>query len=115
MNLILNLQIHWPFRLKDGASRPPKAGEVLDFDMEGVWREMEKLVAQNLVRDIGISNFTLKKLNKLTSFAQTMPSACQVTHNTSNLIPFTSYYTFHTFMFRTSFEFLDGNASGMAK
>ncbi|XP_076946205.1 aldose reductase-like [Bidens hawaiensis] len=70
--------IHWPFRLKDGASRPPKAGEVLDFDMEGVWREMEKLVAQNLVRDIGISNFTLKKLNKLTSFAKTMPSVCQM-------------------------------------
>ncbi|MFS7976735.1 putative aldose reductase [Helianthus anomalus] len=70
--------IHWPFRLKDGASRPPKAGDVLEFDMEGVWREMEKLVAQNLVRDIGISNFTLKKLNKLTGFAQTMPSVCQV-------------------------------------
>lgn len=59
--------IHWPFRLKEGASRPPKAGDVLNFDMEGVWREMEKLVAQNLVRDIGISNFTLKKLNKLTT------------------------------------------------
>ncbi|XP_021987837.1 aldose reductase [Helianthus annuus] len=70
--------IHWPFRLKDGASRPPKAGEVLEFDMEGVWREMEKLVAQDLVRDIGISNFTLKKLNKLTGFAQTMPSVCQM-------------------------------------
>ncbi|KAF5785485.1 putative aldehyde reductase [Helianthus annuus] len=73
--------IHWPFRLKDGASRPPKAGEVLEFDMEGVWREMEKLVAQDLVRDIGISNFTLKKLNKLTGFAQTMPSVCQVIIN----------------------------------
>lgn len=70
--------IHWPFRLKDGASMPPKAGEVLDFDMEGVWREMEKLVAQNLVRDIGVSNFTLKKLNKLTGLAQTMPSVCQM-------------------------------------
>ncbi|KAI3507318.1 hypothetical protein L1887_22270 [Cichorium endivia] len=70
--------IHWPFRLKEGASRPPKAGDVLNFDMEGVWREMEKLVAQNLVRDIGISNFTLKKLNKLTTFAQTMPSVCQM-------------------------------------
>nr|GEY16467.1 hypothetical protein [Tanacetum cinerariifolium] len=69
--------IHWPFRLKEGASRPPKAGEVLNFDMEGVWREMEKLVAQNLVRDIGVSNFTLKKLNKLIGFAQILPSVCQ--------------------------------------
>ncbi|XP_039173276.1 aldose reductase-like [Eucalyptus grandis] len=70
--------IHWPFRLKDGSSRPPEAGQVLDFDMEGVWREMEKLVKDNLVRDIGVCNFTLKKLNKLLGFAETMPSVCQM-------------------------------------
>ncbi|KAG4922201.1 hypothetical protein AAZX31_18G189200 [Glycine max] len=70
--------IHWPFRLKDGASRPPKEGEVLELDMEGVWREMEKLVKENLVRDIGICNFTLTKLDKLMSIAQIMPSVCQM-------------------------------------
>lgn len=70
--------IHWPSHLKEGASRPPKEGEVLDLDMEGVWREMERLVKENLVRDIGISNFTLKKLENLLCFAQTMPSVCQV-------------------------------------
>ncbi|KAI6672562.1 hypothetical protein NL676_000468 [Syzygium grande] len=47
-------RIHWPFRLKDGSRRPLEASEVLDFDMEGVWREMEKLVKDNLVRDIGV-------------------------------------------------------------
>lgn len=72
------LQIHWPFLLKGGASKPPKAGEVMEFDMEGVWTEMEKLVKENLVRDIGVCNFTLKKLNKLLGFAQTKPSVCQV-------------------------------------
>lgn len=70
--------IHWPFHLREGAGRPPKAGDLLDFDMEGVWREMEKLVKDNLVRDIGICNFTLSKLNKLLSFAQIMPSVCQM-------------------------------------
>ncbi|KAL6337555.1 hypothetical protein AAG906_037148 [Vitis piasezkii] len=70
--------IHWPFRLKDGPSRPPKATDILEFDMEGVWREMEKLVKEGLVRDIGVCNFTLKKLNKLLGFAQTMPSVCQM-------------------------------------
>ncbi|KAI7979485.1 hypothetical protein LOK49_Contig323G00008 [Camellia lanceoleosa] len=70
--------IHWPFGLKDGASRPPKAGDVLDFDMEGVWREMEKLVKDQLVRDIGVCNFTVMKLNKLLGIAQTMPSVCQM-------------------------------------
>ncbi|KAI9116105.1 hypothetical protein K1719_013035 [Acacia pycnantha] len=70
--------IHWPFRLKDGAKKPPREGDVLDFDMEGVWREMEKLVTHKLVRDIGICNFTLKKLDKLLGFAQIMPSVCQM-------------------------------------
>ncbi|KAK1270320.1 hypothetical protein QJS04_geneDACA005935 [Acorus gramineus] len=70
--------IHWPFRLRDDAQRPPRAGDVMDFDMEGVWREMERLVKDNLVRDIGICNFTTKKLQKLIGLAQTMPSVCQM-------------------------------------
>lgn len=70
--------IHWPFRLRDGASRPPQEGDVMEFDMEGVWREMEKLVQENFVRDIGICNFTLKKLDKLLSFAKIKPSVCQM-------------------------------------
>ncbi|KAJ4704330.1 Aldo/keto reductase [Melia azedarach] len=48
------------------------------FHMEGVWREMEKLMKEGLVRDIGVSNFTIKKLNKLLNFAETMPSVCQM-------------------------------------
>ncbi|URE48147.1 Aldo/keto reductase family [Musa troglodytarum] len=70
--------IHWPFHLKEGATRPPRASDMLDFDMEGVWREMEKQVKDGLVRDIGVSNFTLKKLNKLLKCAQIMPSVCQM-------------------------------------
>ncbi|KAL2900037.1 Aldose reductase [Bienertia sinuspersici] len=69
--------IHWPFHLKEGASRPPKAGEVTEFDMEGVWREMEKLVNEKLVRDIGVCNFTIKKLNNLLNVAHIKPSVCQ--------------------------------------
>lgn len=72
------LQIHWPFRLREGASKPPKAGDVLDFDMEGVWREIEKLAKENLVRNIGVCNFTVTKLNKLLGFAELIPSVCQV-------------------------------------
>ncbi|KAF3794422.1 Aldose reductase [Nymphaea thermarum] len=70
--------IHWPFRLREGASRPPKPGDVLEFDMEGVWKEMEKLVKDKLVRDIGVSNYTVKKLNTLLGFAEIMPSVCQM-------------------------------------
>lgn len=39
---------------------------------------MEKLVRDKLVRDIGVCNFTVKKLNKLLDIAQIMPSVCQV-------------------------------------
>ncbi|XP_072996861.1 aldose reductase [Typha latifolia] len=70
--------IHWPFHLKDDAKRPPEPGEVLDFDMEGVWREMEKLVKDGLVKNIGVCNFTVTKLNRLIRWAQTLPSVCQM-------------------------------------
>lgn len=75
---LIEVQIHWPFRLRDGASRPPEGAGAMEFDMEGVWREMEKLVQENFVRDIGICNFTIKKLDKLLSFAKIKPSVCQV-------------------------------------
>nr|GLL36833.1 aldose reductase [Ipomoea trifida] len=70
--------IHWPFHLKEGASMPPKDGDVSGFDMHGVWREMEKLVADKVVRDIGVCNFTVKKLNKLLDIAKIKPSVCQM-------------------------------------
>ncbi|XVE76631.1 hypothetical protein DITRI_Ditri12bG0188900 [Diplodiscus trichospermus] len=70
--------IHWPFRHTDEDSRASESGDIQDFDMEGVWREMEKLVKENLVRDIGVSNFTLKKLNELLGFAKIRPSVCQM-------------------------------------
>ncbi|XP_013623927.1 PREDICTED: aldose reductase-like [Brassica oleracea var. oleracea] len=59
------LDLYLPFRLREGASKPPKAGDVLEFDMEGVWREMEKLVKDNLVRSIG---YLLCALNLETGF-----------------------------------------------
>jgi len=71
-------QIHWPFRLKDGAHMPPEAGEVLEFDMEGVWREMESLVKDGLVKDIGVCNYTVTKLNRLMQSANVPPAVCQV-------------------------------------
>ncbi|CAL1378609.1 unnamed protein product [Linum trigynum] len=53
-------------------------GDVLEFDMEGVWREMESLFKEKLVRDIGISNYTVKKLNSSSDSLRIMPSICQV-------------------------------------
>lgn len=39
---------------------------------------MEKLLNQKLVLDIGISNFTTKKLDKLLGISRIKPSVCQV-------------------------------------
>lgn len=39
---------------------------------------MEKLVKDGVVRDIGICNLSVKKLEKLLGFAQTKPSVLQV-------------------------------------
>lgn len=39
---------------------------------------MEKLVADKVVRDIGVCNFTVKKLNRLLNIAKIKPSVCQV-------------------------------------
>jgi diketogulonate reductase-like aldo/keto reductase len=71
-------QIHWSFWLKDGAHMPPEAGEVLEFDMEGVWREMEGLVKDGLVKDIGVCNYMVTKLNRLMRSANVPPAVCQV-------------------------------------
>lgn len=70
--------IHWPFRLKDGAHMPPEAGEVLEFDMEEVWREMEGLVKDGLVKDIGVCFTTVTKLNRLMQSANVPPAVCQM-------------------------------------
>ncbi|CAN6807520.1 unnamed protein product [Brassica oleracea] len=87
------LDLYLPFRLREGASKPPKAGDVLEFDMEGVWREMEKLVKDNLVRSIGVCNFTITKLNKLLAFADLIPSVWQVLYQSLNQSSSCSTYT----------------------
>jgi diketogulonate reductase-like aldo/keto reductase len=75
------MQIHWPFRLKDGAHQPPEAGEVLEFDMEGVWKEMENLVKDGLVKNIGVCNYTVTKLDRLLRCAKIAPAVCQVVNS----------------------------------
>lgn len=81
--------------------------------MEVVWREMEKLVKENLVRDIGFCYFTLKKLNKLLGFAEIMPSVCQVDY-----ILLATYYIKEKLIRTIIFVVIlgsDGNASRMEK
>ena len=46
--------------------------------MQDTWQEMEKLVDDGLVKSIGISNFSCKKVDDLLSYARIQPAAIQV-------------------------------------
>ncbi len=46
--------------------------------MQETWQAMEKLVDDGLVRTIGVSNFSVKKLEQLLNFARITPAVHQV-------------------------------------
>ena len=58
--------IHWPVNF-NGV-----------FDLEHVWKQMEKLVEMKKVRSIGVSNFGIKNLTKLLSFCKIKPVVNQI-------------------------------------
>jgi diketogulonate reductase-like aldo/keto reductase len=54
---------------------------VSEFDMEGVWKEMENLVKDGLVKNIGVCNYTVTKLDRLLRCAKIAPAVCQVVNS----------------------------------
>ena len=48
------------------------------FSIRDTWQAMESLVDEGLVRSIGVSNWTVDKLQELLSFAKIKPSLNQV-------------------------------------
>lgn len=55
--------MHWPVALD-----PNNHGQVLkDWDFVDTWRDMQKLVGTGKVRNIGVSNFGIRNLDKLLS------------------------------------------------
>ncbi|MBN2425871.1 MAG: aldo/keto reductase [Calditrichaceae bacterium] len=62
--------VHWPFSNYhppncDVTSRSPNAKPYIHENYMNTWRQMEKLVEENLVKNIGTSNMTIPKLNLL--------------------------------------------------
>ncbi|KAK4269767.1 hypothetical protein QN277_022880 [Acacia crassicarpa] len=55
--------------------------DVLPLDMKGVWLAMEECQKLGLTRAIGVSNFSIKKLDDLLSFAAIPPAMSQVEMN----------------------------------
>ncbi|KAK7394253.1 hypothetical protein VNO78_14775 [Psophocarpus tetragonolobus] len=74
--------IHWPIATKPGkVVYPIEVSEIVEFDMQGVWGSMEECQRLGLTKAIGVSNFSIKKLQKLLSFATIPPAVNQVEVN----------------------------------
>ena len=60
--------IHWPVALKKGVFIPASGKEMITLEelpLSSTWAAMEKLVDKDLVRHIGVSNFSVAKLRDL--------------------------------------------------
>jgi alcohol dehydrogenase (NADP+) len=73
--------IHWPVAFKPGVGFPEKPDSY--FSLEEVpiietWKELEAAKNDGLVRHIGVSNFSVKKLKDLVSKATIKPEMNQV-------------------------------------
>ncbi|KAI9293162.1 alcohol dehydrogenase NADP+-dependent [Neoconidiobolus thromboides FSU 785] len=68
--------IHFPYAFKHPQSTPPEV--IKDFDIMSTWHELEKLVKSGKVRSIGVSNFSIKKLDYLLSHCTIKPAVNQV-------------------------------------
>nr|AFK47817.1 unknown [Lotus japonicus] len=74
--------IHWPLSSTPGKFSFPIAMEdLLPFDVKGVWESMEECLKLGLTKAIGVSNFSVKKLQNLLSVANILPAVNQVEMN----------------------------------
>ncbi|BAT80503.1 hypothetical protein LR48_Vigan07g004800 [Vigna angularis] len=74
--------IHWPISSQPGKfSFPIEVSDLLPFDVKGVWEAMEECQKLGLTRAIGVSNFSVKKLENLLSVATIRPVVNQVEMN----------------------------------
>lgn len=78
--------MHWPlafertddYEILTGADGKPVVNEELSADHMTTWRAMESLVESGKTRAIGVSNFTVKQLEKLLTVAKIKPCCNQV-------------------------------------
>ena len=73
--------IHWPVVFAPGVQFAGKAGQYASLDEVPIietWRAMEACVAQGLVRNLGVCNFSVKKLDALRQQAAIKPVMNQI-------------------------------------
>ncbi|KAF8913277.1 reductase AKOR2 [Mucidula mucida] len=75
--------MHWPIAVayeegNDFPTNPDGTTKVVDVSFNDIWADMEKLLETGKVKAIGVSNFSIKTLNKLLETAKVIPAANQV-------------------------------------
>ena len=73
--------IHWPVTFKKGEGFPLSAEKLVGLDVLPIaktWEAMEALVDQGLCRHIGVSNFSIAKLQALLETARIKPEMNQI-------------------------------------
>lgn len=73
--------MHWPVAQKKGVQMPQSTDDMVslkEIPLELTWAEMEKLYNQGLVKAIGVSNFSAKKLENLIEKGEVVPMVNQV-------------------------------------
>ncbi|MFY0652931.1 MAG: aldo/keto reductase [Cyclobacteriaceae bacterium] len=73
--------IHWPVVIKDDVVFPSGVEDLVSLDevpLEETWAAMEDLADEGLARHIGVSNFSVKRLEQISKNARIKPEANQV-------------------------------------
>ncbi|XP_064602334.1 1,5-anhydro-D-fructose reductase-like [Liolophura sinensis] len=77
--------MHWPMAYKEGGEFHPwdENGKIIysDVDYVDTWKALEDCVDEGLVRDIGMSNFNSKQLQRILDVARIKPSNNQLEIN----------------------------------
>lgn len=73
--------VHWPIAFKADVMGPKSADDLMslsELPLIGTWRGMEKAHTERLARNIGVSNFSVKKLKALLLEAKIRPEMNQI-------------------------------------
>ena len=73
--------MHWPVAFKPGVTRPKTDDEYLSLDeapLIDTWNAMLELKAKGLVKHVGVSNFSQKKLESLMALTDQKPEVNQI-------------------------------------
>lgn len=61
--------MHFPVSFQKGIMEATSAAHMTNVPIEDTWKEMEALVDKGLVRNIGVSNFEIKDIQKILKVA----------------------------------------------